>query len=131
MNIANEIKIGGIIAAVFIAIIIFVFVNNKSILFTGIDKTKLTESKSAAINDNVSNFFTFSEIKIHNNKDDCWIVINNNVYNVTSYLSLHPGGSTTIIPFCGNNASDAFFSERKHGARALSDLDSLLIGKQK
>ena len=36
--------------------------------------------------------FTASEISKLNTADSCWIILNNLVYDVTSYLDTHPGG---------------------------------------
>lgn len=36
--------------------------------------------------------FTREEIEKHDSEKDCWIVVNGNVYDVTSVLSWHPGG---------------------------------------
>lgn len=45
--------------------------------------------------------FTRQEIENHNSPDDCWIVINGNVYDVTSVLSWHPGGRGPIMGHAG------------------------------
>ena len=35
------------------------------------------------------------EISGHNNPEDCWIVVDNQVWDVTDFLEEHPGGSTS------------------------------------
>jgi len=40
--------------------------------------------------------FTREEIEKHDNEKDCWIVINGNVYDATSVLSWHPGGTLNL-----------------------------------
>jgi len=37
------------------------------------------------------------EIKKHNTKNDFWLVANNCVYDVSSFIADHPGGSSTIL----------------------------------
>lgn len=37
----------------------------------------------STIKDNQLNEYTWQEIKKHNNHKDCWIVFDNNVYDVT------------------------------------------------
>src|SRR4051812_17622606 len=35
--------------------------------------------------------FSVEEVREHNNETSCWIIVNNQVYDVTSYLNSHPG----------------------------------------
>jgi L-lactate dehydrogenase (cytochrome) len=35
------------------------------------------------------------QVSEHNTPDDCWIVVDNQVWNVTDFLDEHPGGSTS------------------------------------
>ncbi|KAF4691509.1 hypothetical protein FOZ60_015371 [Perkinsus olseni] len=44
----------------------------------------------------------------HNTKDDCWVVINGDVLNVTDFLPDHPGGDLAIMTFAGRDASTEF-----------------------
>lgn len=36
--------------------------------------------------------FTLEEVKDHARRTDCWVVIDNNVYDLTSFIDSHPGG---------------------------------------
>lgn len=47
--------------------------------------------------------FTKEEIEKHNKEDDCWLVIDNTVYDVTSVLKWHPGGVHPIMGHAGAN----------------------------
>lgn len=40
---------------------------------------------------------TLEEINKHNTFQDNWVIINGDVYNVTSYLKVHPGGSNYFL----------------------------------
>lgn len=51
---------------------------------------------------------TAAAVASHNSTSDCYLIINNKVYDVTSYLSQHPGGARTITPYCGKEATNAF-----------------------
>lgn len=71
------------------------------------------------------------EISQHNLRTDCWLIINNKVYNVTGYLSIHPGGVGTITPYCGKEATQAFNTKdigRPHSTSANSLLADYYIG---
>lgn len=45
--------------------------------------------------------FTREEIEKHDKEDDCWIVVDGNVYDATSVLDWHPGGKATITNHAG------------------------------
>ncbi|KAH9255374.1 hypothetical protein BASA81_006493 [Batrachochytrium salamandrivorans] len=52
--------------------------------------------------------FTAAEVAKHNSPDDCWIVIDNVVYNVTEFLNKHPGGSGPLEDQAGTDTSYQF-----------------------
>lgn len=73
------------------------------------------------------------EIAKHNSPSDCWLLISGNVYNVTSYLNMHPAGADAIIPYCGQDATVAFDTKggrgQSHSGQANSILQSYIIGQ--
>jgi len=52
--------------------------------------------------------FTLAEVAKHTTKADCWVVVSNQVLNVTSFLSEHPGGELAILTFAGKDATEEF-----------------------
>jgi cytochrome b involved in lipid metabolism len=54
--------------------------------------------------------YTYSQVAKHNSENDCWIIINNNVYNVTPLVKIHPGGEEIILSVAGQDATETFFS---------------------
>lgn len=48
------------------------------------------------------------EVAKHNQKSDCWVVLHNNVLDVTKFLSQHPGGELAILTFGGKDATAEF-----------------------
>jgi len=44
----------------------------------------------------------------HATKDDCWIVINGEVLDITKFMPEHPGGDAVIMMFAGKDASEEF-----------------------
>jgi cytochrome b involved in lipid metabolism len=48
---------------------------------------------------------TLSEVKKHNHRNDCWVVINGKVYDLTNFLKSHPGGANPILSWAGRDAS--------------------------
>lgn len=74
---------------------------------------------------------TSTEVAKHNTNSDCWLVISNNVYNLTNYLSSHPGGISTISPYCGKDGTQGFATRGgtgTHSSFASSLFGNYLIG---
>ena len=76
---------------------------------------------------------TIDEVAKHKTSSDCWIIIDNSVYDVSSFLRVHPGGASAIIPYCGKEATKAFETQDKgsgggHSTRASAMLSDYLIG---
>lgn len=59
------------------------------------------------INEN-TNTYTREEVSKHNKEDDCWIIIDKMVIDVTNFLSEHPGGKRPIGMFAGKDATEEF-----------------------
>jgi len=58
--------------------------------------------------------FSIEDIKKHNNENDCWLLIDGRVYDVTSYVEKHPGGKV-IADYCGKDATEAFNTKGGRG----------------
>ncbi len=50
---------------------------------------------------------TKTEVAKHNSKNDCWTIISGQVYDITSYVSSHPGGDE-ILRACGIDGTSLF-----------------------
>lgn len=44
----------------------------------------------------------------HNKKDDLWVVLNGQVYDLTDFLPNHPGGQKVLIRYAGKDATKIF-----------------------
>lgn len=40
--------------------------------------------------------YTLEDLKSHNRKNDCWMAIEGRVYDVTKYITFHPGGDILL-----------------------------------
>ena len=49
--------------------------------------------------------FTREEVFQHRKQDDCWIILHGEVYNVTPWLSKHPGGAKLLLHYGGEDAT--------------------------
>lgn len=52
--------------------------------------------------------YTWAEVGKHNKDNDIWVVIGDDVYNLTDYSSEHPGGPIVLQNKAGRNATAAF-----------------------
>merc|ERR1740130_1029143 len=52
--------------------------------------------------------YTLAEVAKHTSKTDCWVVVDNQVLNVTDFLKDHPGGELAILTFAGKDATEEF-----------------------
>merc|ERR1712157_100828 len=51
---------------------------------------------------------TQEEIAKHSSETDCWCIVGDEVYDVTNFLSEHPGGQKAIMLFAGKDATEEF-----------------------
>ncbi len=52
--------------------------------------------------------FTMDEVAKHTTNTDVWVVINDEVLDVSAFLKDHPGGELAIMTFAGKDASEEF-----------------------
>eukprot|EP01118_Nematostelium_gracile_P009367 TRINITY_DN3148_c0_g1_i1.p1 TRINITY_DN3148_c0_g1~~TRINITY_DN3148_c0_g1_i1.p1 ORF type:complete len:448 (+),score=87.19 TRINITY_DN3148_c0_g1_i1:72-1415(+) len=74
----------------------------------------------------VSKNITWDELAKHNVANDCWFVVRGKVYNVTSWIPKHPGGSDTIVLNGGRDATQLF--EAYHPIKIYSMLNPYYVG---
>lgn len=75
-----------------------------------------------------ANTYTSQQVGVHNVAADCWTIVNNKVYNVTSYLTLHPGGQAAINSLCGIDGSSLFNGKHASNVNANNALAGLYVG---
>lgn len=63
---------------------------------------------------------TRKEVAAHASVTDCWMIIDRTVYDVTSYLPMHPAPPAVLSPWCGQDATQAY---RQKGGRGRSHSD--------
>lgn len=71
--------------------------------------------------------YTPADVAAHSTATDCWVIINNNVYNLTSFIPSHSGGSNVILGVCGKDGT-AIFNSGPHSSTTINAISSLLLG---
>ncbi len=98
---------------------------------TSVSKESVNSSTSSANGNSSSTTasgYTMTDVAKHSSSGDCWAAVNGGVYNLTGWISQHPGGSQAIIGMCGKDAS-AMFNKQHGGQREANQaLASLKIG---
>ena len=62
---------------------------------------------------NAETTYTLTEVATRNTQANCWTVVFDKVYNITSYINNHPGGASSISKICGKDGTSIF--DNKHG----------------
>ncbi|KAL9268534.1 Cytochrome B5-like protein [Drosera capensis] len=74
----------------------------------------------------VSQKYSKAEVSLHNKRTDCWIIIKDKVYDVTSYVEEHPGGDAILV-HAGDDSTEGFFGPQ-HATRVFDMIEDFYIG---
>jgi cytochrome b involved in lipid metabolism len=69
---------------------------------------------------------TFQELQMHNTEQDCWVVLHDDVYDLTSYAKDHPGGSFLVTDLAGKDGTGSF--DAFHPVQLLKTVQRYRIG---
>lgn len=72
--------------------------------------------------------YSTSEVAVHNSSNSCWTIVNGAIYDVTSWISKHPGGASAIKGMCGVDASNDFNEQHAGQGGPEKALASFKIG---
>jgi uncharacterized membrane protein len=67
-------------------------------------------------------------VAANNTEESCWAIIEDNVYDLTDWISQHPGGSSRILGLCGSDGSSAFQGQHGGSSSAQGTLEGYLLG---
>ncbi|XP_028163963.1 cytochrome b5 [Ostrinia furnacalis] len=70
---------------------------------------------------------SISEVKKHKSKKSLWMIIHNDVYDVTKFLEEHPGGEDTLLENAGKDGTQPF-EDVGHSEDARELLKKFKIG---
>jgi cytochrome b involved in lipid metabolism len=72
--------------------------------------------------------YTLAQVATHGGEQSCWSAINGSVYDLTSWISQHPGGDRNILKICGRDGSSAFNGQHGDNTQAQTTLKEFYIG---
>lgn len=72
--------------------------------------------------------YTMTQVRANNTTSSCWAAVNGNVYDLTGWVSRHPGGSGAISRLCGTDATSAFSARHGNQTNPNNTLASYLLG---
>ena len=71
--------------------------------------------------------YTLADVAKHATKSSCWTAIGGSVYDLTSFIPMHPGGDR-ILAVCGIDGTSLFEAQHGDTPRAQAELATLKIG---
>ena len=72
--------------------------------------------------------YTMEQVKANNTSQKCWSAINGQVYDLTTWISSHPGGAGAISSLCGTDGTSAYINQHKGQTQPASRLAGYLLG---
>lgn len=71
---------------------------------------------------------TMKDVAANNTAKSCWSAIDGNVYDLTRWITSHPGGASAITFLCGTDGSKAFAAQHYGQVKPVSRLVMYLLG---
>jgi hypothetical protein len=72
--------------------------------------------------------YTMDKVRENNSASSCWSIINGNVYDLTKWISSHPGGRSAITGICGRDGTSSFNGRHRGDGGPASILTGYLLG---
>lgn len=89
----------------------------------------IAQNQSGQINQGGQNSQLFvldaQEVAKHNSASSCWMIVNSKVYDLTSFASVHSGGSSQILQDCGKDGSVGYNTKYGGGSHRSGDVSIL------
>ncbi len=92
------------------------------------EETTQASNTDAQPQDSTPGTYTLADVQTHNSVEDCWTVIDGNVYDLTTWISRHPGGPGHILELCGTDGTNDFNNQHGKSRKPASMLALLKIG---
>jgi len=91
-------------------------------------ETQAPEQTPAPEPEPVESKYSMANIAKNDSTSSCWAAISGKAYDLTAWISRHPGGAGAIMSICGTDATSVF--QGRHGGQSgpASSLSAYLLG---
>jgi hypothetical protein len=89
---------------------------------------KPTATASASAEQSHSSGYTMTRVKSNDTAASCWTVVSGNVYDLTKWISQHPGGEGAIKSLCGTDGTQEFLAMHRNQSKPEARLSGYLLG---
>jgi len=72
---------------------------------------------------------TLEEVKKHDSGTSCWSIVYGNVFDLTNWITKHPGGAAVIRAICGKDGTSSFEGQHAGQGRPANQLSNYFVGK--
>ncbi|MBB1508308.1 cytochrome b5-like heme/steroid binding domain-containing protein [Tessaracoccus sp. MC1756] len=113
---------GWVVSALALVVLVLVTLTGHSgatAAWSGVAATAAAPGQSA---------YTMADVAAHSTPADCWIAVDGNAYDVSSWIPQHPGGPERIEPLCGTDATAQFTGQHGQTEVAQATLKTFLLG---
>lgn len=121
----NKTTLAIVVLVIFAIVAVFIISRNPNTAIAPIVKTN---NQASSTTRSTGKTYNLAEVAAHGSGVSCWSVVNGGVYDLTAWISQHPGGSKAILAMCGRDASDDFNGKHGGQARPASELAGFKIG---
>jgi cytochrome b involved in lipid metabolism len=91
-----------------------------------------TQSKSASPSASTKSGLTqltLEEVQKRNSATSCWSIVYGNVFDLTKWITKHPGGAEKIRAICGKDGTASFERQHTGDGGAANSLSNYFLGK--
>jgi hypothetical protein len=72
--------------------------------------------------------YTMADVRTNSTRAKCWTVIDKKVYDLTNWISAHPGREAPILFLCGKDGTNSFKAQHANESNPMARLASYLLG---
>lgn len=87
-----------------------------------------TATPSVSASSNLTEL-TVAEVKKHDSATSCWSIVYDKVFDLTKWISKHPGGAEKIRAICGKDGTSSFEKQHTGDGGATNQLANYFLGK--